>query len=131
MISGAAKDSEPHRVCRAGSARLMNRDKPKSVSLTRGVGSESSGMLLVDVGGSRNGLTARSMSSRRVSHARMVSGHGVSLTLQLDVPMHHSDLVQPSDTFGQLAVNPPYEAFPDGILRSWQQHPPPVLIVRY
>ncbi len=38
MISGAANDSEPHRVCSRGSSGEMKRDKPKSVSLSKGRG---------------------------------------------------------------------------------------------
>ena len=36
MISGAAKDSEPHRVSSRGASASIKRDRPKSVSLIRG-----------------------------------------------------------------------------------------------
>ena len=62
MISGAAKDSDPHRVWSMGEEGLMNLDSPKSVSLTKGVGNESMGMLPVVGGASLNGLTVRRIS---------------------------------------------------------------------
>ena len=45
MISGAAKDSEPHRVFRSGRCGSMNRDSPKSVSLMRGLGRSSARLI--------------------------------------------------------------------------------------
>ena len=62
MISGAANDSDPHRVLSMGEDEEMNRERPKSVSLSRGVGSRSSGIEPVSVGGNVNGLTVRMMS---------------------------------------------------------------------
>jgi hypothetical protein len=38
MISGAAKDSDPHRVASMGADGEMKRDNPKSVSLMSGEG---------------------------------------------------------------------------------------------
>ena len=36
MISGAANDSEPHRVSSRGASASIKRDRPKSVSLIKG-----------------------------------------------------------------------------------------------
>ena len=62
MISGAANDSEPHRVVSIGTSGEMNRDRPKSVSLTSGVGRRSSGIDPVDVGGRVKGFVVKRMS---------------------------------------------------------------------
>jgi len=63
MISGAAKDSDPHRVSRSGELGLINRDKPKSVNLINGRGSNSRGIEFVEVGGSINGLIVNKIST--------------------------------------------------------------------
>lgn len=62
MISGAANDSDPHRVLSIGEDDEMNRDRPKSVSLSRGVGRRSSGIDPLAVGGKLKGLTVRMIS---------------------------------------------------------------------
>lgn len=62
MISGAAKDSDPQRVLSMGEDDEMNRESPKSVSFSSGVGSKCSGIEPVEVGGSVNGLTVRMIS---------------------------------------------------------------------
>jgi len=63
MISGAAKDSDPQRVLSIGEDDEMNRERPKSVSLSRGVGRRSSGIDPLSVGGNVNGSTVRMISS--------------------------------------------------------------------
>ena len=62
MISGAANDSDPHRVVNMGSDEEMNRERPKSVSFSKGVGRRSSGIEPDSVGGSENGFTVRIIS---------------------------------------------------------------------
>lgn len=62
MISGAAKDSLPQRVSSRGAEWLMKRDRPKSVSLTSGVGREERGIDPVGVGGRRKGLMVKRIS---------------------------------------------------------------------
>lgn len=62
MISGAANDSDPQRVLSIGEEEEMNRDRPKSVSLSRGVGRRSSGIDPLSVGGNVKGLTVRMIS---------------------------------------------------------------------
>lgn len=66
MISGAAKDSEPHRVVRFGDEGEMKRDRPKSVNLMRGRegGGRAARICSVDAVEERDsiGLVARRMS---------------------------------------------------------------------
>lgn len=59
MISGAANDSDPHRVVRSGEEGEMKRDRPKSLILSKGYGRSSRGMELVLVGGRVKGLMVR------------------------------------------------------------------------
>lgn len=93
----------------------MKRARPKSVSLTSGTGSSSSGTEPVDVGGSKNGLTVKRMSD--------VSSHRhQKLTLQLDVAVDDFDLVQPRHGTAELAEDTADEAVPFGIVGSRAQH---------
>jgi hypothetical protein len=64
IISGAANDSDPHRVVSIGEDEEMNRDRPKSVSFNRGVGRWSRGIEPDSVGGRENGLTVKMISGR-------------------------------------------------------------------
>jgi hypothetical protein len=66
MISGAANDSDPQRVFSIGEEEEMNRDRPKSVSLSRGVGRRSSGIDPLSVGGNEKGLTVRMISKHQL-----------------------------------------------------------------
>ncbi len=69
MISGAAKDSEPQRVSRSGEEGAMNRDRPKSVNLIRGVGRRSRAIEPIEVGGRSKGLMVRRISEALISFA--------------------------------------------------------------
>ena len=71
MISGAANDSDPQRVLSMGEEEEMNRDRPKSVSLSRGVGSRSRGIEPLSVGGNVNGLTVRMISERQLGSSSL------------------------------------------------------------
>jgi hypothetical protein len=66
MISGAANDSDPQRVLSIGEEEEMNRERPKSVSLSRGVGRRSSGIEPLSVGGNVKGLTVRMISENQL-----------------------------------------------------------------
>jgi len=62
MISGAAKLSDPQRVCKRGELGLMKRERPKSVSFMSGLGRRSRGMEEDEVGGRRKGFIVRRIS---------------------------------------------------------------------
>jgi hypothetical protein len=68
MSSGAAYSSDPHRVSRYGEPRSTKRDKPKSVSLTKGEGIEGrevgSGKAVGLAGRVEKGREVRRMSDR-------------------------------------------------------------------
>jgi hypothetical protein len=66
MISGAANDSEPQRVLSIGEEAEINRERPKSVSLSSGVGRRSSGIDPLSVGGNEKGLTVRMISKHQL-----------------------------------------------------------------
>jgi len=65
MISGAANDSDPQRVLSIGEVDEIKRDRPKSVSLSRGVGRRSSGIDPLSVGGNVKGLTVSIISKHQ------------------------------------------------------------------
>jgi hypothetical protein len=66
MISGAANDSDPQRVLSIGEEEEMNRERPKSVSLSRGEGRRSSGIEPLSVDGNEKGLTVRMISKHQL-----------------------------------------------------------------
>ena len=79
MISGAANDSDPHRVVSSGEEGEMKRDKPKSLILSKGYGRRSRGIDPVDVGGRRKGFTVRRRSGVRPDHRSSASRFGVKV----------------------------------------------------
>jgi hypothetical protein len=75
MISGAAKDSEPHRVVRCGVEGEMKRESPKSVSLIRG--REAGGSIAsISVAEEDGASLSRGLTVRRISVAQPGLGRG-------------------------------------------------------
>lgn len=89
----------------------MKRDRPKSVSLTKGEGKEDRR----DEGEAQGkGRHVRRMSARANEGERarrIVSTDSCGRTLELDVAVHESDLVHPPDGRAQLAKHSAREAF--------------------
>lgn len=78
MISGAAYSSDPQRVVSIGCAGSMKRERPKSVSLSRGVVRGGTGFA--------KGLDVKRMSTKRSVQSRKVPSR--ALTFEFNVPMH-------------------------------------------
>jgi hypothetical protein len=113
MSSGAAYSSEPQRVARRGDAGLTKRESPKSVNLTKGVGSVES---TAEGDAQGNGRAVRRISGRAKhvssgAHSACSAARTATLTFELDVTVHETDLVHPADCRQQLAKDSPREAF--------------------
>lgn len=88
----------------------MKRERPKSVSLTKGVGRRER-TLAGSVEG--KGREVRRMSAQSWALAGSHRGMKNEHTFELDVAMNEADLVHPPDCSAQLAKHPPRESLGD------------------